>query len=78
MPFFWLGLFTGASEINWEGSCALSKKEKRKKKSLNEPKKTQTKCEKSLKFSFNAVTLKSLIYLSQFLNNVLNATESRS
>ena len=32
--------------------------EKWKKKSLNEPKKTQTKCENSLKFSFNAVTLK--------------------
>ena len=55
---FLLGLVTGASEINWEGSCTLSKKEKWKKKSLNEPKKTQTKCEKSLKFYFNAVTLK--------------------
>ena len=51
---FWLGLVTGASEINWEGSCTLSKKEK-----LNLKK-------------------KSLIYLSQFQNNVLNATESRS
>ena len=33
---------------------------------------------KSLKFSFNAVTFKkSLIYLSQFRNKVLNATEYR-
>ena len=61
--FFWLGLVTGASEINWKGSCTLSKKEKRKKKSLNEPKKTQTKCEKSLKFSFNAVTLKKASFI---------------
>ena len=53
MSFFLLGLVTGASEI------MHSKQEKKwKKKSLNEPKKTQTKCEKSLKFSFNAVTLK--------------------
>ena len=26
---FWLGIVTGASEINWEGSHTLSKKEKR-------------------------------------------------
>ena len=43
---FWLGLVTGASEINWEGLCTISKKEK--KKPINEPKNTQTKCEKSL------------------------------
>ena len=48
---FWLGLVTGASDqekFNWEGSCTLSKEEKRKKKPINEPKKTKTRCKKSL------------------------------
>ena len=62
---------------NWEGSCTLSKKEK--KKPINEPENAnKLKCEKSIKFSFNAVTLKKASFiLSQFQNNVLNATESR-
>ena len=75
---FLLGFVTCASEINWEGSHTPSKKEK--KKPINEPENAnKLKCEKSLKFSFNAVTLKKASFiLSQFQNNVLNATESRS
>ena len=68
---------TGASEINCEGLYTLSKKEKRN-GSISQIKKTQKSVQKSFKFSFNAVTLKkSLIYLSQFRNKVLNATEYR-
>ena len=65
---------------NWEGLHTLTKKEKKKpinmwaKENAN-----KLKCEKSLKLSFNAVTLKKASFiLSQFQNNVLNATESRS
>ena len=64
---------------NWEGLHTLSKKEKKKpinmwaKENAN-----KLKCEQSLKLSFNAVTLKKASFvLSQFQNNVLNATESR-
>ena len=80
MPFFYQVL----SQVpqcglvnNWEGSCTLSKKEK--KKPINEPENAnKLKCEKSIKFSFNTVTLKKASFiLSQFQNNVLNATESR-
>ena len=62
---------------NWEGLHTLSKKEK--KKPINEPENVnKLKCEKSIKFSFNAVILKKASFiLSQFQNNVLNATESR-
>ena len=55
MPFFWLGLVTGASEINWKGSCTLSKKEKRN-QSMSQQGKRKQSVKKSLKFSFNAVT----------------------
>ena len=64
---------------NREGLHTLSKKEKKKpiniwaKENAN-----KLKCEKSLKISFNAATLKKASFiLSQFQNNVLNATESR-
>ena len=57
----------------------MHSKRERKKKPINEPKKTQTKCEKKLKIFFNVVTLKkaSFIYLA-IQNNVVNATQSRS
>ena len=57
----------------------MHSKQERKKKPINEPKKTQTKCEKKLKIFLNVVTLKkaSFIYLA-IQNNVVNATESRS
>ena len=38
---FWLGLVTGVSEINWEGSCTLSKKEKRN-QSMSQRKRKQS------------------------------------
>ena len=58
---FWLGLVTGASEINWEGSCTLSKKEKRN-QSMSQWKRKQ-KVKKSLKFSFYVVTLKKASFI---------------
>ena len=64
---------------NWEGLHTLSKKEK--KKPINmwaKENAKKLKCEQSLKLSFNVVTLKKASFiLSQFQNNVLNATESR-
>ena len=61
----------------------MHSKQERKKKPINEPnKKRKHSVKKSLKFSFYVVTLKMphlFIYLlSQFQNNVLNATESTS
>ena len=77
MPFFWLGLVTGAWEINWEGSFTLSKKEKRNQSTSQ---KNANKVWKTLQICFLCCNLKkaSFIYYSQFQNNVLNATESGS
>ena len=50
MPLFWLGLVTGASEINWEGSCTLSEKEKRN-QSMSQRKRKQS-VNKALNFLF--------------------------
>ena len=47
---FWLGLVTGASAINWKGSCTLSKKEKRN-QSMSQRKRKQS-VKESSKFSF--------------------------
>ena len=75
---FLLGLVTGAWEINWEGLHTLSKKEKRN-QSISQRKRKQIKAWKKLKLSLFDVTFKIASFiLSQFQNNVLNATESSS